>query len=235
MNDARRRRLRRILLWFSIPFAIAGLVLAAKLVGLQATAGPGIASYERGSYASSAEQFGELLDWNAFEPWIAHFDRGTAMAATGDYIPAITDLEKAFATAPDSRKCDVAVNLSLSWELLGDSYAQQGEFAGAQRLYATARAVIEAAGEECEPANAPPNTAEGRDAGEELDSARERLDAKAETAPQPPETGEDDDGQAAERLERLREQNEDAAREKAERDTQNRGENGGAGFTDRPW
>jgi len=235
VNDARRRRARRSLLWFSIPVAIAGLVLAAKLVGLQATAGAGIDSYERGSYASSAEQFEELLEWNAFEPWIAHFDRGTAMAATGDYIPAITDLEKAFATAPDSTRCDVAVNLSLSWELLGDSYAQQGELAGAARLYETARAVIAAAGEECQPPNAPPNTAEGRDAGEELERAGERLDTKSETAPPQPGEGEESDGESAERLERLRQQNEDAAREKAERQTQDRGENGGGGFTDRPW
>lgn len=230
-----RRRLRWILLLGSVPFAIAALVLVGKLVGLQGTAGPAIDSYERGSYATSAEQLDPLFDWNAFEPWIAHFDRGTAKAAAGDTIPAITDLEQAFALAPESRRCDVAVNLSLSWETLGDSYAQQGQLAGAARLYATAKAVIEAAGPECEPPNAPQDNQEGRDPGQELSDASDRLDAKSDLTA-PPSGGEDGaPGGEQEQLEELQEQNDDAAGEKAERETQNRGEDSGGAFTERPW
>ncbi len=235
--DPGRRRLRWILLLGSVPFAIAALMLAGKLLGLQAAAGPALESYERGSYAASVEQLDPLFDWNAFEPWIAHFDRGTARAAAGDTIPAITDLERAFAQAPNAQRCDVAVNLSLSWELLGDSYAQQGQLAGAARLYATAKAVIEAAGPECEPPNAPQNSQEGRDPGQELSDASERLDAKSDLSA-PPATGDGADdapGSEQEQLEELREQNDDAAGEKAERDAQNRGEDSGGAFTDRPW
>ena len=235
--DPKLRRLRWILLLGSVPFAIAALMLAGKLFGLQGTAGPALEGYERGSYAASAEQLGPLFDWNAFEPWIAHFDRGTARAAAGDTIPAIADLERAFAQAPTAKKCDVAVNLSLSWELLGDSYASQGQLAGAARLYATAKAVIEAAGPECEPPNAPQNNEEGRDPGQELSDASDRLDAKSGlTAPPRTGDGEDDaSGTEQDQLEQLREQNDDAAGEKAERETQNRGEDSGGAFTDRPW
>lgn len=234
--DRRLRRLRWILLLGSVPFAIAALVLAGKLLGLQGTAGPALDSYERGSFATSAEQLDPLFDWNAFEPWIAHFDRGTARAAAGDTIPAITDLERAFAQAPSAQRCDVAVNLSLSWELLGDSYAQQGQLAGAVRLYATAQAVIEAAGPECEPPNAPQNSQQRRDPGRELSDASERLDAKSDLTA-PTTTGDGADGPPGEQdqLERLREQNDDAAGEKAEREAQNRGDDSGGAFTDRPW
>ncbi|GAB3143509.1 hypothetical protein [Marisediminicola antarctica] len=231
------RRLRWILLLGSVPFAIAALILAGKLIGLQGTAGPSLDSYDRGNYAASAEQLDPLFEWNAFEPWIAHFDRGTARAASGDTIPAITDLERAFAQAPSAKKCDVAVNLSLSWELLGDSYASQGQLAGAARLYATAKAVIEAAGPECEPPNAPQNNLEGRDPGQELSDASDRLDAKSDqTAPPRSGTGDGDSpGAEQDQLEQLREQNDDAAGEKAERETQNRGQDSGGAFTDRPW
>lgn len=233
--DPKLRRLRWILLLASVPFAIAALVLVGKLLGLQGTAGPALDSYERGSYATSAEQLDPLFDWNAFEPWIAHFDRGTARAAAGDTIPAITDLEQAFAQAPGAKKCDVAVNLSLSWETLGDSYAVQGQLAGAARLYATAKAVIEAAGPECEPPNAPPNSQEGRDPGQELSEASDRLDAKSGLTAPPSGGGDDAQGDVQDQLDELREQNDDAAGEKAEREAQNRGEDSGGAFTDRPW
>jgi tetratricopeptide (TPR) repeat protein len=234
--DPRLRHLRRILLLASVPFAIAALLLVGKLLGLQGTAGPALDSYERGSYATSAEQLDPLFDWNAFEPWIAHFDRGTAKAAAGDTIPAITDLERAFAQAPGAKRCDVAVNLSLSWETLGDSYAVQGQLAGAARLYATAKAVIEAAGPECEPPNAPQNNQEGRDPGQELSDASGRLDFKPDlTAPPSGGGGDDTPSDGQDQLDELREQNDDAAGEKAEREAQNRGEDSGGTFTDRPW
>lgn len=234
--DPALRRLRWILLLGSVPFAIAALVLAGKLLGLQGTAGPALDSYERGSYATSAEQLDPLFDWNAFEPWIAHFDRGTARAAAGDTIPAITDLERAFAQAPAGHRCDVAVNLSLSWETLGDSYAQQGQLAGAARLYATAKAVIEAAGPECEPRNDPQNGREGRDPGQELSDASDRLDDKSRLTSPPPGTGDGDTpGTGQDQLDRLREQNDDAAGEKAEREARNRGDDTGGAVTDRPW
>jgi tetratricopeptide (TPR) repeat protein len=238
MTDG-RRRIRRMLLLGSIPFALAGLILAVKLVSLSVVAGVAIDSYESGSFESSADAAGELLTWNAFEPWVAHFDRGTARAGAGLYNEAVDDLERAFAEAPDEKKCDVAVNLSLSWELLGDSYLEQGQFAGAQRLYETARAVIAAAGEGCEPPNAPLNTEENRDPGEELRDAGERLDEKIQDAKGLNEQADAHEENAPdgteEQLDRLEQQNQDAAEEKAEQQGQDRGNEGTGGFTEKPW
>ena len=170
-RNRRRRALRRTLILASIPLAIAVLILAAKLFSLTPTARAVVDSYSDGDFATSVSHAEPLLTWNSFEPWVAWFDRGTAVAATGDYNAAIADLELAFQSAPAERKCEVAVNLSLSWESLGDSYIQQGLYEGAARLYETAQAVIDAAGAACEPGRAPFNELEGRDPGEELADA----------------------------------------------------------------
>ncbi len=237
-RDAARRRARIILLLTSIPFAIAALLLVVKLLGLSPAAQRVIDSYEFGAYGQSVTQAEQLLTTNWFQPWIAPFDRGTAYAAGGLYNDAIDDLEQALELAPADARCDVAVNLSLSWELLGDSYVQQGLFAGAQRLYETARAVITEAGEECRPPNAPRNEEQNRDPGQELSDAAQRLEEKADQSGERQEQlerGQEGDGDLQDQLDQLGEQLDDAAREKAERESQERSEEDGGGFTDRPW
>lgn len=237
-RDARRRRVLIVLLLASIPFALVVLLLVIKLLGLSPTAQRVIGSYESGAFGQSVTQAEALFGTNWFEPWIAPFDRGTAYAAGGFYNDAIDDLEQALELAPADARCDVAVNLSLSWELLGDSYVEQGLFAGAQRLYETARAVITEAGEQCQPPNAPPNEELGRDPGQELSDAAERLDAKAEQSGERQEQlerGQGPEGDVEDPLDRLGEQLDDAAREKAERESQERSEESGGGFADRPW
>lgn len=239
-SDAARRRLRRILLLASIPVVVAALLLAGKLASLSVVADAAIAEYDRGMLSESIDGFDSLLAWNPFDPWIAHFDTGTALAANGDLNPAIVDLEKAFDLAPGAKKCDVAVNLSLSWETLGDAYMQQGLYSGAARLYETAKAAIAAAGEGCTPPNAPFNAEEDRAPGDELSDASDRLDQKLDTADQlqnqadaaaPPPGAQDTQDQ----LDRLGQQNDDAAGEKADQDALRRGELGSGGFSDKPW
>lgn len=236
-SDASRRRLRRILLIAFVPFAIAGMILSAKLFGLSPTAQSVIRSYDLGSFDRSVQQAEAMQSWNWFEPWIAYFDRGTAYAANGYYNEAVEDLEKAFDQAPADKRCDVAVNLSLSWELLGDSYVEQGLFAGAQKLYDTARAVIDAAGPECQGPDAPKNEEEGRAAGQELSDAAERLAEKSDRSG----AFQGDTGDPAapadtqDQLDRLGQQDQDAADEKAEQQGQERGEDSQGGYTDKPW
>jgi len=237
VTDARRRTVRRVLLAAALPLAIAAVLLAVRLLGLGPTAGDVADRYDEGYYDRAAETAEGLHTWNWVERWIAYFDRGTALAAAGSYNEAIEDLERALELAPDSTRCDVAVNLSLSWERLGDSYMQQGLYAGAQRLYETARAVIDAAGPECAPGEAPRNEEEGRDAGSELAEAADRLDAKRDAAGAvegvQPDPGSPDG--LDEQLERLGEQDQDAADEKAQQEGDERGRGGGGGYTDRPW
>lgn len=234
MTTDPRRRLRRILLLAAIPFALAGLVFAVKLLSLGTLGGLAVENYRAGNVEKTIEQSDELMNWNVFEPWIAWFDRGTANAAGGNFNEATRDLEQAFSLAPKEKRCDVAVNLSLSWERQGDSYLEQGQYAGAKRLYETADAVITAAGPECEPPNAPKNTEEDRDPGQELSDARERLADKGRLAEEQDEVdaGGDDE---ADPLDQLEEQNDEAAREKAEQEGQDRGDENAGTFTDKPW
>ncbi|WP_165069063.1 hypothetical protein [Marisediminicola senii] len=238
----RRRRTRRILLLASLPLTIAGAVVAAKLLAMSGIASSAVQEYAQGRYESSAAEAGDLLAWNAFEPWVAYFDRGTAIAAGGDYNAAVPDLERALSLAPAGERCDVAVNLSLSWELLGDSYAAQGLFVGAERLYETAEAVITAEGPECAPEPPPgetdgPSDAAERDSGQELADAAERLAQKldASARQQAQAEGGGDGTTPSEQLDELDQQNDDAAAEKAERDAENRGGQGSGGQAERPW
>ena len=231
-----RRGLRWGLMIGFLPVAVILLLLAGKLFGLSPAARDVMRDYDRGYYDGAVTAAEPLFGMNWFEPWIASFDRGTAYAGQGLYNEAIDDLETAFDRAPADRRCDVAVNLSLTWERLGDSYVQQGLYAGAQRLYQTAQAVIDAAGESCQPPNAPRNAEENRDPGQELSDAADRLANKSRQSGQ----AQDQQGGSApsdldDQLDELGQQQQDAADEKAQQEGQQRGENGGGGFTDKPW
>ncbi len=231
----RRRRLRIILLIAGVPLAVAGLAFALKFVSMPVIASASIADYEAGSFDDSVSDAEGLLRWNAFEPWVAHFDRGTAYAGGGLYNEAIIDLERAFDAAPDDRKCEVAVNLALSWERLGDAYLEQGQFAGAERLYETSRAAIEAAGPECLESDSTAGNSP-RVPGEELRDAGSRVESKADDARGLDEQRQQEAEPApGDQLDRLEQQNQDAADEKAQQENQERGGPIGGEFTDRPW
>lgn len=230
-------RRRAVIVLVSLPFALASLVVVAKLAGLPVLGGAMVDQYRSDDFVASIESADRLTEGNLFESWIAPFGRGTATAAAGDYNAAIPDLELALELAPESRRCDVAVNLSLSWEALGDSYVAQGLDAGALRLYATAKRVITSAGEACLSPNAPPNVEEGRNAGDELSDASDRLDDKIDGSATPPPESTDPPSPTPEsdQLDELREQNGAGAEEKAQQQGLDRGQQSGAGFTDRPW
>lgn len=178
---SRRRAVRAVVVSTATFVLMATVVMAIKLVSLSAIAGVSIARFEAGAFDRSVESSENLFDYNLFEPWIAYFDRGTATAAQGKYNESISDLQKAFGAAPADRRCDVALNLSLAWELLGDQYVQQGQFAGAKKLYALAKAALDAAGDGCGGTEAAPDpAAPPTGAG----SPRQRLGAKSQRAQQ---------------------------------------------------
>lgn|GEM_PF-4539157 len=53
-----------------------------------------------------------------------------------------------------NKTCDVRLNLALAWDRFGDIYVQLGYYQGAVLLYEASQAVLDDAGEECDP---PPN------------------------------------------------------------------------------
>ena len=226
-------RLRWLLI--SVPFAFVALAFAFKLIGLSATTGTAITMYNTGAYeasqdASSTLLEGDLLGGNFIEPWIPWFNRGDAKAANLDFTPAIDDFEHALELAPADKECTVRVNLSLSWELLGDSYASSGYPQGAEQLYDAAEKVITDAGDKCEPPDP---------AAEELSEAGDRIEQKKEAAQQATEEQEAADPTPTEqedKLEELDEQGQQSDQEKANGDARDRGEDEGqSGFTEKPW
>lgn len=225
------RRLRYFL--WSLPVVAALVVAAFWLFGQLVTAQEAVHRFGSGNYAASQEASEALLEPNIIEPWIPHFNRGSALAAQLDYTPAIDDFERALELAPFDRKCMVRINLALSWEMLGDQYLEAGYYQGAVLLYEAAKAVIDAAGDEC-----PPQSPEG----EQLESAEERVDGKLEQAQRWRDSarealgGDAGSGSTEERLEQLDELGRRSEADKSTGEAFERGENDSSGgYTERPW
>ncbi|MCU1407322.1 MAG: hypothetical protein JWQ43_3625 [Glaciihabitans sp.] len=230
-DNLRRRRLRRRLLLWSIPFLLAAIVLATWLLSLSATAGLAIEQYKLANFTGSAETAGDLLAQNHVETWIPYFDRGVAEAAGGDYIPAIDDFELALTTVPEEHRCEVIVNLALGWERLADGYTQAGLFDGARLLYQNSADVL--AGQDCVP---PEEPVDGRDPGQELQDAEARVQSKLDATKYFSEQENQDEASTPEdRLDQLNEQDDAAAEDKAQGDGRDRAESGSGGFADKPW
>jgi tetratricopeptide (TPR) repeat protein len=220
----------RRLAWYlwTIPLVILLVVVAVKLIGLSVTNQSAINAYNNGQYERSITTSESLMDFNVIEPYIPYFNRGDAYAASEMYVESIDDFERALELAPEQKKCDVRVNLALSWENLGDIYAEGGFFQGAVLLYEAAEKVIAEGGEDC----TPPQQSE-----EDLQESKERVEEKKEQAEEQRDaaTEGDEDGESTgDKLDDLKEQEEQGAGEKANGDTRDRGE-GSGGSVDKPW
>lgn len=229
-GNRRRRRLRLTLLLLSIPIVFFALVVAVKLFSLAPLAQASITLYENGDYVASEQPSTALLENNLFEPWIPYFNRGAALAGQQDYIAAIRDFEQALPLTPDERKCEVVLNLSLSWERLADTYAQAGYFSGAVLLYQAAADVLAVEGEHC----IPPTPPDGLNSL--FDESVERLQDKMEAAEAARDAAGPRNGQGSgDPLEELGRRGDEAAQEKADNDSRT-GEGGQPwSETDKPW
>ncbi|WP_166996249.1 tetratricopeptide repeat protein [Paramicrobacterium fandaimingii] len=240
MTNSRPRRTRTRLVLITLPLVLIALTFSGKLVSLGVFADQGSRSYAEEQYTTSASQFDGLMLWNAFEPWIAPFDRGTAHAAAGDFPAATEDLSHALVLAPDGRTCEIRVNLALAWEQQGDAHAEAGSTEGATRMWETALAVIEGgASEGCD-------KPQDSKADEQLKTAKKRIEDKLNQESQDDgdekndgsgtddsETdGEESDGDSP--IDDLNERGKDAERKKQDGDADRRGSGGGGG-TDKPW
>ena len=227
--DRKRGRRRLILMLASLPVVIAAIVVAVKLISLSVTAQAAIIDYNTGNYEASIDRSTSLLEFNIIEPYIPYFNRGDAQAGREYYVDAVEDFEKALELAPQTKKCDVRVNLALSWELLGDIYAEGGYFQGAVLLYQAAEAVIAEGGEDCEPPS---------ESSDELSEAQERVEGKKDIAEAQRDAAEaEEDGKSTqEKLDELGERGEQGSAEKENGESLDRGEGQGDGtYTDKPW
>ena len=225
------RKRRWILFGISLPFAIFGLYWAFHMLGLAPTAQNAIDAYDDGYFLASQAHSTSLLEPNVFESWLPYFNRGDAYAGEQNYGPAIDDFEIALELAPVEKQCDIRLNLALGWERFGDAYVEAGFYQGAVNLYAASKAVLDAAGPECDPPQNQQQLQESQDrVDEKIENAQELLDAQP-----PPDGGEDGQSEQEQQLEELQEQQEEAAQEKADDEAEERAEENGGYYTDKPW
>ena len=226
----RLRRRRLLMFWISLPLVLFVLVTAVKLLTLAPTAQSAIDAYDSGRYTSSGEISGSLLELNIVEPYLPYFNRGDAFAADQYYGPATDDFEKALELAPEDRKCDVRLNLALTWERFGDIYDANGFYQGAVLLYKASQAVLDAAGPECDPP----------EKQQQLNDSKERVQQKIDAAEslrdaQQPDKGDGGPNSQDEQLKNLQDRQGRADQEKSDQQSQDRGDGGGGFSVEKPW
>ncbi len=226
----RLRRRRILMFWISLPVVLFVLVAAVKLLSLAPTAQLAIDAYDQGHYATSENISGSLLDVNIVEPYLPYFNRGDAFAADQHYGPATDDFEKALELAPENRRCDVRLNLALTWERFGDIYVANGFYQGAVLLYKASQAVLDAAGPECDPPQKQ----------QQLDDSKERVRQKIQQAEnlrdaQQTGGGNGQPNNQEQNLKDLQNLQGQADQVKADDLAKDRGQTGGGNSVDKPW
>lgn len=150
--QARARR-RRLLRWSAPIVGVVGLA-AVFLLTICVVVVVGERSYAATSFTSAAGQFGVLRSVNAVETWKPHYNVGTAEYASGRFFRATQDLGIALDLVPKSPEgeppgrdeCLVRINLSLSYEGLGDEAARASDHPMAIDYYSQALAYVEGCG-----------------------------------------------------------------------------------------
>ena len=249
---ARNRTRRRVRFWTgiaAIPVVLLALLLVAKLLSMVIFAQQSIRAFvaEDAAGAVAAAEWQSPL--NFFEPYKAHFNRGTALAETGELDGARRALERAVPLAPGLEVCAVRYNLATVVERQGDTATADGDADGGQDLYREALGILAENPEECRTDAADAVSPDpARSTPESLDELERRILSKLQQDPpqeQQPDDGSDDpedseqeppeveEGPSDSQLEELERRLEEGERERQERE---QGSSDGApGGTDKPW
>ncbi|GAA2174557.1 hypothetical protein GCM10009846_20960 [Agrococcus versicolor] len=246
MTDDARRRMRLILMLVLAPITIAGLVLAGKLVSVNAFADASQNAYERRAYQEAEVQARGLQWWNVLEPWKAPYDVGVALGMRGELEEARTLLEESLALHGEdgsNEHCIILTSIVYVVEKQGDVAREADDTQTANGLYQEALGIIEAAPEGC---YADPTPIQA-DTGEQLEQSVPRIEEKIEDESggggegEPEESEgepEEDPEQPPTQQEQLEEQNQDAQEQQQQQDEYNQQggeEPGGGGGVEQPW
>ncbi|WP_052505357.1 hypothetical protein [Frigoribacterium sp. MEB024] len=176
-----RKRLRRRLLLWSAPVVLVVLLVALKLLSLPTFAALTQWSYGDQEFERSASLSEPLGVANVVEPWVHHFDRGTAYAQIGVLDVARQEFVTALDLAPDDAtiSCVIRVNLVLTIEAQGDAALLELRYADAEALYELGQKTVDEAPEGC---FQPPDDPRQPDTSQPLDDAQQRLDEKGQQA-----------------------------------------------------
>ena len=250
MTDDGRRRLRMILMFALVPVAIAGLVLAGKLVSVNAFAGASQSAYERRAFQESEVQARGLQWWNVLEPWKAPYDVAVGLAMQGSpeqLDEARSLLEEAMTLngrEGSNEYCIILTGLVYVVEKQGDLAREADDTQTANGLYEEALGIIDAAPDGCfaEP------TAIQADTGEQLEQSVPRIEEKIEDesgeggeseedSEEPSEGEEQEQQQPQTPQDQLEEQNQEAQEQQQQQEEyyDNQGDEPGGGGVERPW
>lgn len=246
-----RRSARKWIGLASIPVVLVTLVLVVKMLSMYVFAHQSIRAFVDLDFGRSASMASWQAPLNWFEQYKADYNLGTSLAELGQLDDARTALERALPLAPGLESCAVRYNLATVVERQGDQASLNDEDAASQDLYREALEILAAAPEGCADSLADKASPDReRSMPESLAELTRRIMEKlAQQAQsqnqnrgdgdsnsggrgeqnQPPEQQTPNDDQ----LERLREQLQDGADERQEREQNQQG--GFGGGTDRPW
>ncbi|SDS45609.1 hypothetical protein [Agrococcus carbonis] len=244
MTDDRRRVLRWWLLLGLIPFALAAIVLATKLIGVNVLAQTAADRFDGRAYAQGAEAARGLETWNWVEPWKAPFAVGVNLTMAGSLEEGRAKIEESLTlhgepTSPSRthEHCVIVASLVTAIEKQGDVAREADDRQAANGFYREALALIDQQPDGCFD---PPRPDEA-DTAEQLDAAVPRIEEKIEDdSGQGEGEGEgegENDGEPQTPEEQLEEQNQEAQEQQQQQDQydESEGEGSGGPPVDRPW
>lgn len=246
LTDRQRRTLRWWLMIGLVPVALAAIVLATKLISVNALSSTAIDRFEARAYGQGADAARGLEVWNWVEPWKAPFDLGVSLTMAGSLEEGRTKIEEALALhgepstdAEMHEHCIISASLVTAIEKQGDAAREAGDRDVANAFYGEALQRIERLPDGCrdEPLVGEADTAA------QLAAAVPRIEEKIES-----EQGEDGGGEGQEEdgsegdrpqtpQEQLEEQNQEAQEQQQQQDQYDEGggEEGAGGGVERPW
>jgi tetratricopeptide (TPR) repeat protein len=167
---------RRWVIWSVVPslllIAVAVMILG-RVREVERAADAYAAAVAEPERAPDAVEAYDALAWPAwFDQDVEPLGRGAAALVAGDLAAARRAFEEALAQSSGERRCRAVVNLVLTIEAQGDEIVEL-DAASARTLYLQARERIDA-----EPGCRRRRQADHQGAGDRLDRAAARLDAK---------------------------------------------------------
>lgn len=180
----RGQRLRSLLIGLLVSVLVAagakfGITVVSNAAGLRAI--------DRYDYAGAQSLFENNLALNWFDPWLAHYNTGVALYLQENWSGAEERFSTALPLAPDEKKCQVALNLSWSYESDGDSLNKRGDVARASQAWAQAKSIAEDSG--C-------SDGEDEDKSQAQQDTENRLQEKMDAASAESDEDQDDESEA---------------------------------------
>lgn len=134
---------RRAVMVATSLLAVVLLAFSLKVWLMVAGNESGRQSYAAGESERAAEAFGANLRLNVLEPWVAHFNKGTAHYQAEQWQLAEDEFRAALAQVPEQHACMVALDLAWTIEAQGDELAADGKSDEARARWAEARKVLD--------------------------------------------------------------------------------------------